>query len=614
MTSQDSQYPNIDFDALAQKYAEEREKRRRADGVGQYQPLSGKFASFDVDPNASPDFDRTPVEREADVLIIGGGYGGLLTSVQLRKRGADNFVIIEKGADFGGTWYWNRYPGIRCDVESYIYMPLLEETGYIPSKKYAKGGEIYAQCRLLAKKFELYSNTLFQTLAETLVWREDKQRWLVTTNRGDKIEARFVVSATGLYSSSKLPGIPGIEKFEGPSFHTSRWDYEFTGGDADGGLTGLEGKKVGIIGTGSTGIQCVPPVAEFAEQLYLFQRTPASIDIRGNRPTEVEWFKSLPAGWQRERMMNFTALTSGVPQAEDMVNDSMTNLFRQTGARATSRFQEIDSEERNKAEILKMEKVRQRIESIVKDKKTAEALKPYFHYFCKRPGFSDDYLQVFNQPNVTLVDTAGKGVERVTPRGLVVDGDEYELDCIIYATGFEFMTSYTRESGLSVTGRGGVSLAERWNHGARTLFGMQSRGFPNFFVFTLVQAVVSFNYLHTADAQSVYMADLISHCLKRGYDSVEPTEKAETEWVDRCLELSEARIKFLENCTPSYLNYEGKRTKEFELNSPFGGGPLPYFEYLETMSREGFINRLEFKRHAGRRASNISGQELKTLS
>ncbi len=594
MTSQDDQEPSLDFDALARKYADEREKRRRGDGNAQYHSLNEEFASFDQDPNATPSFDRTPVEWDKDVVVIGGGYGGLLTAVHLRSRGVNDIVTIEKGADFGGTWYWNRYPGIRCDVESYIYMPLLEDTGYIPSEKYAKGAEIYEQCRLIAKKFALYDDTLFQTLVERLVWREEVQRWAVTTNRGDKINARFVVSATGNYSNPKLPGIPGIENFEGPSFHTSRWDYAFTGGDADGNLTGLTGKKIGVIGTGSTGIQCVPLVAEFAEQLFLFQRTPASIDVRGNRPTDVDWFASQPPGWQRKRMMNFTALTSGTAQEEDMVNDSMTNLFRESTGDTRGRFGSLDSGEHEKAEIARMEKVRQRIDSIVEDKETAEALKPYFHYFCKRPGFSDDYLQVFNRPNVTLVDTGGKGVEKVTATGLVVDGREYKLDCIIYATGFDFMTNYTRESGLSIRGRDGALLEEHWKDGAKTLFGVQTHGFPNFFLLTLVQSGVSFNYLHTADAQSAYIADLISYCTEKKFGSVEPTEGAVEEWVNLCLKLSEPRIKFLENCTPSYLNNEGKPSREFVLNSPYGGGPIPYYEALEKMSRERFAINLDF--------------------
>lgn len=582
---------DVDIEALARRYAEERERRLRGDAVRQYQSLKGGFATFDTDPNAASDFERDAVERKADVVIIGGGFGGLLTAVQLRKRGVENIVVIEKGADFGGTWYWNRYPGIRCDVESYIYLPLLEETGYVPSEKYAKGAEIHEQCRLIAEKFGLYRDALFQTLAETLTWDEGARRWIVTTNRGDRITARFTVSATGLYSSPKLPGIPGIETFEGPSFHTSRWNYDVTGGDADGELTGLRGKTVGIIGTGSTGIQCVPPVAQSAEHLYLFQRTPASVDVRGNGPTDVEWFRSLEPGWQRERMLNFTQWTSGLPQIVDMVSDSMTDLFRE---KTTSAGIEMSPEEREKAELLKMERVRLRIDGIVEDKTTAEALKPYFHYFCKRPGFSDHYLQVFNRPNVTLVDTAGKGVERVTPRGLVVDGKEYELDCLIYATGFDFMTSFTRESGLSITGRDGLSLEDYWKNGARTLFGMQTRGFPNFFVLTIVQAGTSINYLHTADAQSIYMADLIAHCLESGVETVEPTQDAEDEWVDLCVELSADRHAFFEKCTPSYFNFEGARPREAELNSPFGGGPLAYFEHLARMSEEKFANRLEF--------------------
>jgi cyclohexanone monooxygenase len=600
LSSSDTGAPDLDFVALAKRYAEEREKRLRVDGLGQYQALQGKFASFDADPNASLDLSREPVRRFADIAVIGGGFGGLLTAAQLRKRGVKDITIIEKGADFGGTWYWNRYPGIRCDVESYIYIPMLEETGFVPSEKYAKGAEIFEQCQRIAHKFGLYEDALFQTVADKLVWNEDVQRWTVTTNRGDTIEARFLVSATGLFSSPKLPGIAGIEAFDGPSFHTSRWDYGVTGGDADGNLTGLSGKRVGIIGTGSTGIQCVPPVAAHASHLFLFQRTPASIDVRGNGPTDIAWFKALPRGWQDERVMNFTLWTSGVPQVEDMVDDSMSNLLREVTTHSSGKMGEADEEERNKAEILRMERVRRRIDSIVTDKAIAEALKPYFHYFCKRPGFSDDYLQAFNRPNVTLVDTGGAGVEKVTTKGLIVGGREYELDCIIYATGFDFMTSYTRESGLSIFGRADKSLDEYWDCGAKTLFGMQTNGFPNLFLLSMVQAGISINYLHTADAQSKYIADLISHCLSNNIGSVEPTAEAVNEWVDLCLELSGPRRKFQENCTPSYLNFEGRRPKELDLNAPFGGGPLKYFEYLDAVKREQFATRMQFEPRTGK--------------
>ncbi|MCM8731604.1 flavin-containing monooxygenase [Hephaestia sp. GCM10023244] len=583
---------DIDLDALSRKYAEERAKRLRVDANNQYQSLTGKFAAFDTDPNALPDFDREPVTRTVDALIIGGGFGGLLAAVQLAKRGITDIVIVEKGADFGGTWYWNRYPGIRCDVDAYIYLPLLEETGFVPSEKYARGAEIHQQCRLLAEKYELYARALFQSLVRTLVWNHERQRWLGTTNRGDLIEARFVISATGLYSSPKLPGIPDIENFEGPSFHTSRWDYGVTGGDATGGLIGLRGKRVGIIGTGSTGIQCVPAVAEYADHLYLFQRTPCSVDIRGNRPTDIEWFRSQPPGWQRQRMMNFTLWTSGVLQEEDMVNDSMTDLFRKADAGETKA---LDAEAKQRAEILKMEIVRKRIDAIVRDPVTAEALKPYYHYFCKRPGFSDDYLDVFNRANVTLVDTAGKGVERVTASGLVADGVEYPLDCIVYATGFDFMTSYTRETGISVTGRDGWSLDSAWANGTRTLFGMQAHGFPNFFMLSVVQAGISLNYLHTADTQAIYIADLVAHCMEAGMGAVEPTREAEDRWVSQCRELSAARREFHATCTPGYLNFEGAAAERADLNAPYGGGPVDYFEQLARMTRARFNDGLSFE-------------------
>lgn len=578
MTDSGDGDPNLDFEALSRRYEEEREKRLRSDGVGQYRSLEGDLAEFDRDPNADAPRRRESVDRSVDVLVIGGGFGGLLTAVQLAKRGITDVTIVEKGADFGGTWYWNRYPGVRCDVESYIYIPLLEETGFVPTERYAKGREIQHQCRLLAEKFGLYEKALFQTLARDLTWDSADRRWTVTTDRGDVVRAQFVVAATGLYSSPKLPGIPGIDTFKGPSFHTSRWNYDYTGGDEDSDLPGLAGKRVGIIGTGSTGIQCVPPVARSAGHLYLFQRTPASVDVRGNRPTDVDWFSAQQQGWQRARMYNFTQWTSGVPQVEDMVGDSMTDLFRE---KSLSAGIEMAPEERERAEFARMERVRRRVDNIVEDRNTAEALKPYFHYFCKRPGFSDTYLQVFNRPNVTLVDTAGRGVEQVTENGLVVGGREYELDCIIYATGFDFMTNFTREAGLTVTGTDGLSLAEKWCDGARTLFGMQTRGFPNFFVLSIVQAGTSINYLHTADAQSLFIAALIDYCRTHEIETVEPTENAEAEWVDECIALSADRLAFLEKCTPSYYNYEGRRPREAELNSPYGGGPLAYFQKLE---------------------------------
>ncbi|MCX7863870.1 MAG: NAD(P)/FAD-dependent oxidoreductase, partial [Novosphingobium sp.] len=348
----------IDFEALKRKYEEERQKRLRADAMDQYAALEGEFAHFDTDPFVEPGFTREPVSREADVLIIGGGFAGLLTGAHLRKRGVRDIVVIDKAGDFGGTWYWNRYPGIRCDVESYTYIPLLEDTGFMPTEKYAKGAEIFEQCKRIGKHFDLYRDALFQTEAKSLDWDEARQRWIIRTSRNDEIAARFVVACTGHYSKPKLPRIPGIHSFKGHMFHTSRWDYSYTGGNADGGLTGLVGKKVGVLGTGSTGIQCVPPIAEYAEHLYLFQRTPISIDVRGNRPTDVDWFRSLKPGWQKERMQNFTDWTSGIRRGEDLVNDGWTNLLGEPAAVTGGVVGEVDPEELLRKELLKMERVR----------------------------------------------------------------------------------------------------------------------------------------------------------------------------------------------------------------------------------------------------------------
>jgi cyclohexanone monooxygenase len=585
----------IDFDALNRKYAEEREKRLRSDALDQYRPLADEFAHYDTDPFVEPDFTRDPVVREADVLIIGGGFGGLLSAVHLRKHGVKDITFVEKAGDFGGTWYWNRYPGIRCDVESYTYIPLLEDTGFIPSEKYAKGAEIYDQCQKIGRHFDLYRDALFQTEVRSLDWNEERQRWIIRTTRDDEIAARFIVSCTGHYSKPKLAAIPGIESFEGHSFHTSRWDYDYTGGTADGNLTGLKGKAVGVIGTGSTGIQCVPALAGWAEQLYLFQRTPISIDRRGNRPTDMAWAKSQKSGWQKERMENFTNWTSGIRKGEDLIDDGWTNLLGEPAAVTGGVVGDVDPEEMLRGELTKMEKVRQRIDEVVEDKATAEALKPYYHYFCKRPGFSDDYLRTFNRPNVTLVDTAGKGVERITPQGVVVAGKEYKLDCLVHASGFHFMTSYTKESGFTISGRGGLSLDDHWSRGAHTLWGIQTRGFPNFFLMSLLQSGVSINYMHTAEAQTQYLARVIAHCLDNDIGSVEPTKQAEDGWVHRVVELSGPRKAFLQACTPGYFNHEGQEVEEYDLNMPFGGGPHEYLDLVEGATAGKFVENLEFR-------------------
>ena len=449
---------DVDFDpdALRDKYRAERDKRLRADGNEQYLEVVGEYERYIHDPYVDP-IEREPLFDEVEVLIIGGGFGGLLAGARLREAGVDDIRVVEKGGDFGGTWYWNRYPGAACDVESYIYLPLLEEIGYIPKEKYSMAAEILEHSRAIGRHFDLYRNACFQTEVTAMRWDEIDGRWLVTTNRGDEIRARYICMASGPLHRPKLPGIPGIDSFQGHTFHTSRWDYDYTGGDSDGALTGLADKRVGIIGTGATAVQCVPHLGAAAKELFVFQRTPSSIDVRDNRPTDPDWASTLGEGWQERRMENFNNLVTGIPEAEDLVNDGWTDIIGNLLIRLRKESGDMSpaglARTMELADFEKMEQIRDRVDTIVNDPNTAEALKPYYRQFCKRPCFHDGYLATFNRPSVTLVNTDGRGVKRITERGVVVDlpgadGElvetEFELDCLIYATGFEVGTDYTR--------------------------------------------------------------------------------------------------------------------------------------------------------------------------
>jgi cyclohexanone monooxygenase len=307
--------------ALHARYQAERQRRLRTDGNAQYQGIEGQLAHYLDDPYADPGFSREPIVRDMTVLVVGGGFGGLLAAARLRQQGMDDLCIVEKASDFGGTWYWNRYPGAACDTESYIYLPLLEETGYMPKAKYARAPEILEHSRRIGRHFDLYRHALFQTVITGMHWDAQAARWRISTHRGDQLSARFVVLAGGPLNLPKLPGIPGVESFKGHSFHTSRWDYAYTGGDSLGGLSGLADKPVGIIGTGATAVQCVPHLGAAARQLFVFQRTPSSVDVRNDHPTDADWVKTLQPGWQRQRMDNFTTVISGGRFEVDLVND-----------------------------------------------------------------------------------------------------------------------------------------------------------------------------------------------------------------------------------------------------------------------------------------------------
>lgn len=605
----------FDIDALRARYRLERDKRLRSDASGQYREVSGDFARFEEeDPYAEPGFTRDPVDLYVEVVVIGGGFSGMLAAAHLKQAGVTDVKIIEAGGDFGGTWYWNRYPGVQCDIESYCYMPLLEELNYMPTEKYAQGREIFEHSQRIGHAFDLYGSALFQTRVKELRWDEVMQRWRVHTNRGDDIKSCFVVMALGATTRPKLPGIPGIENFRGKTFHTSHWDYGYTGGDADGVLTGLRDKRVAIVGTGATGVQCIPRTARYAQHLYVFQRTPSSVDERGNRPTDPDWVKSLRPGWQKARREHFSDVVAGKPVQEDLVDDGWTDIFRNVakvpdlGAGATA-AQIAGAMEL--ADFQKMNRVRARVDAVVEDPEVAEKLKPYYRQFCKRPTFNDEFLQAFNRKNVTLVDTSTqKGVERITEGGVVANGIEHEVDCIIFATGFDINASFRRRTGFDIFGRSGLSIQDYYKDGFRTFHGHSSRGFPNWFFVGTSQNAVSVNITAMLEDQTRHVAYIVKEVISRGASTVEPTLEAEEAWIDvmRTMSKSGGGGSFQKECTPGYYNNEG-RSGQPKNGGLYTGSINEFNALLGAWRDRSDLQGLDLRGVAGDRVPSVRGKE-----
>lgn len=477
-------------------------------------------------------------------------------------------------------------------------MPFLEELNYMPTEKYARVKELLKHSEMIGRYFDLYPKTLFQTEVKTLAWDEDTARWTAKTTRGDTIKSRFVVPAAGPLHRPKLPGLKGIESFKGHSFHSSRWDYGYTGGDAAGGLTKLKDKRVGIIGTGATAVQIVPHLGEWAKQVYVFQRTPSSIDVRGNRPTDPAWAASLKKGWQKERMDNFDIIVNGGQQDIDLVSDGWTEILHKLLARPNS-GEVVDlkkaAADRQLVDFKKMESVRARCNSVVKDPETAESLKPWYNQMCKRPCFHDEYLQTFNRPNVRLVDTKGVGVTAITEKGVVANGEEFELDCLIYATGFELATAWSHRSRIEIYGRDGKTITDKWKKGASTLHSWATRGFPNCFWISIVQAALTPNFIHVTTEQATQIAYVIATSMDRNIRTVEPTEEAEQKWVKTVLEMGKVRAEFSKDCTPGYYNNEGTPSPVAARNGPYGGGSPAFLKILEEWRAKDDLEGLDVK-------------------
>ena len=575
----------LSLEEAREKYRIEREKRLRADGIRQYKELKGDYEEFDRDPYVEPGFTREAVIEDVDVVIVGGGFGGMIEAANLTKAGVTNFRIVEKAGDFGGTWYWNRYPNAACDVESYVYLPLLEDTGYMPTEKYAKAPEIFAYCQLLGRTFDLYRGALFQTEVEDMRWDESRKRWNVMTSRSDILSAKFIVIAGGVLHKAKLPGIPGIETYAGRAFHTSRWDYSYTGGSSQTLMEKLADKRVGIIGTGATAVQVVPKLAESAKELFVFQRTAACVGVRNNKPTDPEWFKSLKPGWQAERTRNFTQAVTGAQPAVDMIDDEWTKMNWVD----TRKLPENDEEalELERIDFENMERVRQRIADVIKDPATAELMMPWYSQSCKRPCFHDEYLPAFNRPNVHLVDTDGKGVNEINERGVIVNGVEYPVDLLIFASGFEVTTGYTHRLGFDPKGRNGVSLSEAWAEGPATLHGVLSNGFPNMFMISTVQGAQATNFVHSITEAAQHVSFLIEQCVKGDIATIEPETAAQENWFETLFAQLWGIARYNATCTPGYLNSEGGGDMRSARAIAWMTSVLGFAEYVENWRQQG---------------------------
>jgi cation diffusion facilitator CzcD-associated flavoprotein CzcO len=590
-------------DELRAKYRAERDKRIRPDGADQYIRPDGDWSTLFDDPYVTP-VDRPAQIRDVDVVVVGAGFSGLIMGAKLREAGVDDFVIVDRAGDVGGVWYWNRYPGAMCDTAAMVYLPLLEETGARPSMKYVPGYEIHEHAQRIATTFDLYERFLGSTQIEALRWDEDRERWIVTTDRGDELSSRFVTVGTGPIARPKLPGIPGIELFRGTAFHTSRWNYDYTGGDRyNTPMTNLADKRVGIIGTGATGVQVVPHVARSAGELFVFQRTPSSIDVRNNHTIDPEWYDTLEPGWQKKWLMNFTTLQTGGFTDEDLVKDGWTDISQRIRDRVVALVSErgeynerIQQEAYEASDDEKMEEIRARVDRVVNDPVTAEALKPWYRQLCKRPCFHDEYLDAFNADNVHLIDTDGQGVERIDEAGVWVNGTHYDLDCLIYASGFEVGNEQTGDDALPITGCGGVTLHDAWAEGMATYLGLVTRSFPNLFHMSIAQgANLVSNIPHNYWAAAEAIAAVIGFAKERDFTRVESSRASQDEWVANIA--GNSRSLFGNpDCTPGYYNNEGRGFGVRErLNSTgYPLGAVAYFQLLEEWWQSREFSGLEF--------------------
>ncbi|KAF2673616.1 monooxygenase [Microthyrium microscopicum] len=614
---------------IERKYTEEKEKRYRQDGNFQYIDLSktDKFQSFAKDPWQQKVPQRTVNGASFKYLIIGAGYGGLLFAVRLIEAGipVSDIHIVDSAGGFGGTWYWNRYPGLMCDVESYIYMPLLEEMDYMPTEKYVSGTELQAHADAIATRWGLTDQAIFKYELKDMMWDDKTKEWTLNfknlaedAHPNVSVRSQFVMLSTGVLSKPKLPNVPGISDFEGSIFHTSRWDYAATGGSpSNPNMTNLKDKSVGVIGTGATGIQIVPALAKWSKQVTVFQRTPSSVNERGNKTTDpTEWAKlSAQKGWWRARNENFNASVAQVRPSTtpNLIGDAWTTLptyYALIGSpRTVTRENEAEHVKGlREKDIPHQEKVRARVSSIVKDAKTAEDLKPWYPTWCKRPAFHDEYLDAFNKPNVSLVHTDGKSISKINSKSVTFEGKDYPVDVLIFATGYESPSKYTDPSSrasVTIIGRGGHSMTQKLGEQAGVMLqGIVTRDFPNLFQNGPSQSGSAANFVFVLDSTAQHVSYILTTAQKKygSTISIEPTAEAEDEWGYRVSQMA-SHGKAMMGCTPSYMNAEGQMDLLATLpqevqdtlarRGAWGKGIADYHAVLKDWREDGKLEGLE---------------------
>lgn len=514
-----------------------------------------------------------------------------------------------------------------------MYLPLLEETGYIPTRKYAPGAEIRGHAERIAKRWNLDDKALFRSNVQTAEWNDKTELWTVklTEYRGPdeppivhSIRAQYVYLAAGVLTRPQVPKIPGLLSFKGDMFHTARWDYKVSGGSqADQTLSGFRNKRVAVIGTAATAIGVIPEIAKYAKELYVFQRTPAYVKPRNQKVTNVDDFKKEVAykkGWQLERQKNWNQhLTNSVkPGTKNLVGDGWTDMPAYS-AILGSPYQGLiePSPERLEQHIIDfhaldlphMESVRQHVEDVVTDPDTAAKLKPWYPSWCKRPTFSDTYLSLFNSPHVHLVDTNGQGVSSVTSNGLVVDEKEYPVDIIVFSTGFQApnarLGSPAARTGVQVFGRHGLSLDEKWvSNGAATLHGYATNAFPNLFFSGTAQATITGNNIWMLSLIAQHVSYIIVESERRvGFGNraiIEVIKDAEEAHAGEILKRA-PYFSTLAGCTPGYFNTYGEGANVTDpgekvkraRGSTWSEGTLSFLKYIGQWRDDGNLEGLK---------------------